>query len=93
MIKIAIVFSKLIVGGAEKSLVNFLRSIDYSKYEVYLYTIDVNNDILSILPDNIHIISTECDISRYFIKCLKNYDVINIFRGIILRIFIHLTKR
>ena len=36
--KIAIVFNRMIVGGVEKALLNFLRAIDTERYDVTLFT-------------------------------------------------------
>ena len=38
--KIAVVFNRMIVGGAEVALLNFLRAIDTQRYDVTLFTLN-----------------------------------------------------
>lgn len=53
MKKIAIVMSLFIVGGIEAALIDMLRVIDYSKYEVTLFSYFDNNPYLSELPEEV----------------------------------------
>ena len=51
--KIAVVFTRMIVGGAEKACINFLKAIDKSRYEVYLFTHVNGNPYIDKLPEQI----------------------------------------
>ncbi len=59
MKKILITAMSLNVGGAEKSLVNFLNMIDTTKYEVDLLIFQKKGAFLKQVPENINIISVK----------------------------------
>lgn len=54
--KILIMQPNLITGGVEKSLVNFLNKIDYSKHEVDLYLSNVTGELLNDISKNVNVI-------------------------------------
>ena len=54
--KILFVNGHLNVGGIEKSLVDLLRWLDYSKYDVDLLLLEGKGDYLEQLPPNVNII-------------------------------------
>lgn len=56
MKKIAIFQKDLGMGGIEKSLINLLNNLDYSKYDVDLYLFDKNNFLNCNLPSQLNII-------------------------------------
>ena len=56
MIKIAIFQKDLGLGGIEKSLINLLNELDYSKYEVDLYLFSKNDFYKNKLPKKLNII-------------------------------------
>lgn len=59
MKKILITAMSLNVGGAEKSLVNFLNMIDYSKYEIDLLLFQKKGAFLKQVPQNVNIIEID----------------------------------
>jgi len=56
MKKIAIFQDNLKFGGIQKSLLNLLRNIDLSKYEIDLYLFSDKNDFMNQLPKEINIV-------------------------------------
>ena len=54
--KVLIVIGQLILGGAEKALVNFLNEIDYDKYEVDLQLCYRYGDNEKYIPAEVNII-------------------------------------
>lgn len=59
MRKIAIFQSDLSMGGIQKSIINVLTNLDYSKYEVDLYLFGKTNDFGVSLPDKVNVIYME----------------------------------
>ncbi len=45
--KILFIMPSMFIGGAERSLLGLLGSIDYSNYEVSLFYIDMKENFLS----------------------------------------------
>ena len=62
--KILITNGHLRIGGVEKSLVNFLRAIDYSRYDVDLLLFEGTGEYLSEVPKEVNIIL--CDLSQTY---------------------------
>lgn len=56
MRKIAIFQSDFSMGGIQRSLLNVLNNIDYSKYEIDLYLFGKANDFGKTLPENVNVI-------------------------------------
>lgn len=56
MRKIAIFQSDLSMGGIQKSIINVLTNLDYTKYEVDLYLFGKTNDFGMALPENVNVI-------------------------------------
>lgn len=90
--KIAIFQKNLYFGGAQKSLVNILKTIDYNTYDVDLYLIG-DGELLSEVPYNVKIIKIKRNKLLRFIpigllmifnrkKYTKSYDLIIDFGGI-----------
>lgn len=90
--KIAIFQKNLYYGGAQKSLVNILKTIDYDDYDIDLYLIN-DGELLSEVPYNVKIIKIKRNKLLRFIpfkmlmffnrkKYTKKYDVIIDFEGI-----------
>lgn len=69
--KIAVVFGTMIVGGAEKACVNFLKAIDKSRFEVFLFTRVANNPYIAQIPSHIEV----CDIGKIDTKQLLIDDI------------------
>ena len=55
-IKILFVCASMKVGGAEKSLVNLLNLIDYSKYDVDLLLLQKQGAFLKQIPEQVKIL-------------------------------------
>ena len=62
--KILITNGHLKVGGVEKSLVNFLRAVDYSRYDVDLLLFEGAGEYLSEIPKEVNI--TLCDLKKTY---------------------------
>ncbi len=62
--KILITNGHLRIGGVEKSLVNFLNAIDYSKYDVDLLLFEGTGEYLSAIPKEVNIIL--CDLTKTY---------------------------
>ena len=63
---IVFVIPNLGPGGAEKSLVNLLNVIDYSKYDVDLILIHKSGLFLNMIPSNVNIIEIEGEDYKIF---------------------------
>ena len=79
--KILITNGHLKTGGVEKSLVNFLRAIDYSKHDVDLLLFEGTGEYLPEIPEEVNI--KLCDLSQTygsFFHVIKNnlsdYEII-----------------
>lgn len=72
--KVLILSTGLGLGGVEKSLLGLLMSFDYDRYEVYLYLTDRDGELMSEIPDMVHILP---EISGYSIY---NKSIINVFK-------------
>lgn len=71
-VKLLVTAIALYNGGAEKSLVNFLNLIDYSKYEVDLLLFRKEGLFLNQVPQNVNIL--EADLSlKYCYNSLDKY--------------------
>lgn len=91
--KIAIVFNRMIVGGAEKACINFLKNINHSEYDIYLFTTVKDNPYIDEIPIYVCV----CDIS----KCVSKERLINdirkirlskVVRGLFCRAMLRITK-
>lgn len=69
MIKILFVIDSLNSGGAEKSLVNLLNEIDYSKYSVNLQLFSNRNFLLDLVPSQVNVLP----LPKYFAVCAKSW--------------------
>lgn len=74
MKKIFIFINSLDIGGSEKSLIAFLNSIDYKKYEIDLCMQKINNDLKDYVPENINSIS----VPNYYKYLKKSINISNI---------------
>lgn len=70
MIKLLFVIDSLNSGGAEKSLVNLLNEIDYSKYEVSLQLFSNRNFLLDLVSNEV----TVLPLPQYFEICGKSWS-------------------
>ena len=80
--KIAIVFNRMIVGGVEKALLNFLRAIDTERYDVTLFTFNDKSPHYDELPADITVRFTACDHSKaQFWNDIKHLRIKGIANG------------
>lgn len=91
--KIAVVFNRMIVGGAEKALLNFLRAIDTERYDVTLFTLNDKGAYYDELPADITIRFTVCEnVRERFVDDIKHFRVKSIVNGIYCRVMIRLCR-
>ena len=92
--KILITNGHLNVGGVEKSLINLLRSIDYTKHQVDLLLFEGLGEYQEQVPAEVNIIL--CDLhSTYgsFVKVLKDSIGRKDFRTIVFKIILTLSNK
>lgn len=83
----------MIVGGAEKSLINFLRAIDSEKYDVTLFTLNDKGAYFDEIPDNIHIQFTACaNTGDIFRDDLRHLRILQLAKGIYYRIMVRASR-
>ena len=73
MKKIIILMPSMFIGGAERSLLGLLETIDYSQYDVSLFLYRHEGEFLKFIPDQVHLLP-EMPQYRTFdtpIRCLK----------------------
>lgn len=86
MKNIAIFQTDLNIGGIEKSLINLLNNIDYTKYNIDLYLFNKNNLFINDIPKQVNVIYLKSKRYNRFIyfnilnklyknKIIKEYDV------------------
>ena len=91
--KIAIVFNRMIVGGAEKALLNFLDALDKERYDITLFTLDDKGAYFDEIPDNVTIKFTQfTDSKKYFWDCVKKLKFCKVLNAIYCRCMIRLCK-
>ena len=54
--KIIVVTYSLRIGGAERSLIALLNSIDYSKYDVDLFLYIHDGELMPLIPDKVRLL-------------------------------------
>ena len=97
MKKIAVVFYHMVVGGAERSLIEFLKTIDQSKYQVTLYTREVIREYKDEIPHGIEIVNVRGEIlpsnpQQLLKEDIRHFRVCSVAAGIYYRIRIRTTK-
>lgn len=91
--KIAVIFSRMIVGGAEKACLNFLKEIDKSKYEVYLFTRTENNPYIRDISTNVIVCNiAEVDTRKILIDDLRNLRIASAIRGMFNRLMCRFAR-
>lgn len=63
--KILFIIPDLSAAGGEKSLVNLLQQIDYSKYSVDLFLIKMNGLFLKYVPNEVNILDTPYNLNIF----------------------------
>lgn len=94
--RILITNGHLQIGGVEKSLVNFLNAIDYSKYDVDLLLFEGTGEYLSAVPEEVNIVL--CDLTKTYgslfrVICKNFLDCKVIQRKIILTLSNKLNRK
>jgi len=92
--KLLVLNGHLKVGGVEKSLVDLLKGIDYSSYEVDLLLFEGLGDYADQIPPQVHVIL--CDLHPTygrFGKCMWNALKKRDFRSMYLRLVFMLCTR
>lgn len=91
--KIAVVFNRMVVGGAEKALIQFLKALDTEKYDVTLFTLNDKGAYFSDIPQGIKVNFTECpDSTKRFLDDIKHFRIMRVLNGIYCRIMIRLCR-
>lgn len=91
--KLAIIFSRMSVGGAEKSLLQLLQAIDTDRYDVDLLTLDGNGAYFDEIPENVHVRFLACPNATSILKeDLKHLYIGRVIKGLFLRLMIRLCK-
>lgn len=90
---IAVIFSRMIVGGAEKSLLNLLDAIDRDRYQVSLFTYDENSAYLDVLPPEVSVVYTKCASSaQILVSDLRRFRLISVLKGLFFRLMTRISK-
>lgn len=71
--KLLFVIPSLGAGGAEKSLVNLLVELDYTKYEVDLFLIAKNGMFQQLVPTEVNILETPPLLETFTLSPLKSF--------------------
>ncbi len=91
--KIAIVFNRMIVGGAEKALSNFLDALDKEKYDITLFTLDDKGAYFDEIPNGVEIKFTQfADSKKYFWDCVKTFKIFKVLNALYCRCMIRLCR-
>lgn len=91
--KIAVVFNRMLVGGAEKALLNFLYAIDKKKYDVTLFTFSDRGAYYEELPKDISIVFTENKtLKEVYKNDFKNLHLLKLLKSNFWRFLIHIFK-
>lgn len=91
--RIAFVFNRMTIGGAEKALINLLRSFDTESYDISLFTLDDSGAYLDLLPSQVKIRYLKQINSQYSLyDDLRHLRIRNVLRGIYGRMNIRLHK-
>ena len=91
--KIAIVFNRMIVGGAEKALLNFLDALDKERYDITLFTLDDKGAYFDEIPDNVRVEYTGySDTRTLLLNDLKHLRLFRLGKGLVLRILTRISR-
>lgn len=85
MKKILIIMPSMFIGGAERSLLGLLESIDYNKIEVDLFLYRHEGEFLKFIPERVHILP-EIKSYRTFDTSIKSLLFSSQFRFALARI-------
>lgn len=91
--RIAIVSNRqMIVGGAEKALLEFIKGIDKSKYAITLFTLNDKGAYLDEMPNGVNIIYTENNAKDKLLKDIRECKFIDVIVGLYHRVMIRTSK-
>lgn len=91
--KIAVVFNRMIVGGAEKALLSFLDALDKEKYDITLFTLNDKGAYFDEIPDDVTIKFTQfADSKKYFWDCVKKLKFFKVLNAVYCRCMIRLCR-
>ena len=77
-LKILFTLPTLNGGGAERVFVNYIRSLDKTKYEISLLLVNKTGEFLKFIPSFVNIYDIGSSKTRYgFFKLLKSIKIIN----------------
>ena len=65
--KLLFVIPSLRIGGAEKSLVNLLTELDYTKYDVDALLLTPVGELICLLPKEVNVLPIQ-DILKFFLN-------------------------
>ncbi len=89
MKKITIIYSKFVMGGAEKVLIRMLEKIDASKYDINVIFTKPGGELESKIPKHIKI--QHCKVNTLG-NHLRNLEIINFIKGLYFRVRIRVAK-
>ena len=69
---ILFIIPSLSAGGGEKSLINLLEQIDYTQYNVDLFTLNKDGLFLDFVPNEVNIIENPKDLEVFKLSILKS---------------------
>lgn len=96
MKKILFVIDEIIVGGAQKSLLSLLSTIDYSRCEVDLLIFDESGGFRSLIPPQVRVIRTASCYKEFFSPIRKSVIGLvkkgKVFNAIVRLFLLFLTK-
>lgn len=96
MKKIAFVFTNMVIGGAEKALVELLKRIDYTNYEVTIYTLketDIMHYYLDQFEGKLIIKYISNDPKAVFRKHFKYFKFFSLVKDVYYRLMIRLPQK
>ena len=69
---ILFIIPSLSAGGGEKSLINLLEQIDYTQYNVDLFTLNKDGLFLDFVPNEVNIIENPKDLEVFKLSIIKS---------------------
>ena len=69
---ILFIIPSLDVGGGEKSLINLLEQIDYTKYNVDLFVLNKDGLFLEFVPNEVNILDNSPNLEIFKLSMLKS---------------------
>lgn len=71
MKRIFILATDMEIGGAEKALIGFLQSVDYSNYQIDLFLLHHQGPLMKLIPSEVNILPEVAEYSCYSIPIFK----------------------